>query len=85
MAHIVNAIGLLEGSLYITLKNNSILARWAAVAIILTFCGGLLTVITKSDWWSFVMTFGFIVSLWLYGLLYVSADRIVRDNNKTDE
>ena len=78
LAHIINAIGLLEGGIYIAAKDRSQLAWGAALAIALTFTGGVLTVATKADGWSLAMAFGFLLSSWLYGVLYVRADRALR-------
>ena len=47
------------------------LARWGAAAIVLTFGAGVTTLITKSNWWSYAMAVGFIVSLLVYVSLMV--------------
>jgi hypothetical protein len=47
------------------------LARGGAVLIALTFVAGALTLITKSNWWSYAMATGFIASLGLYVALLV--------------
>ena len=47
------------------------LARWGAAAIVLTFGAGVTTLITKSNWWSYAMAVGFIVSLLVYVSLLV--------------
>jgi len=73
--HIINAIGLVEGGIYIILKEKSTLSYYAAVAIIVTFCCGVLTTFTQNDIWSFAMACGFLVSSWLYGVLYIHEDR----------
>ena len=49
------------------------LARWGAAAIVLTFGAGVTTLITKSNWWSYAMAVGFIVSLLVYVSLLVQA------------
>lgn len=49
------------------------LARWAAALITLTFVAGVLTLITKSNWWSYAMATGFITSLGLYVALLVQS------------
>ena len=49
------------------------LAHWGAGAIVLTFGAGVATLITKSDWLSYTMAVGFIVSLLIYGTLLVQA------------
>jgi heme A synthase len=51
------------------------LASWGAAMIGLTFAAGVITVITKNDWWSYAMAVGFIGSLLLYGSLLVRAQR----------
>jgi hypothetical protein len=79
--HIINAIGLAEGGIYIGLRHPQRLAWWAAAVVALTFTSGILTVRTQQDAWSFAMACGFIVSAWLYGMLYVAADRKPRTIN----
>ncbi len=54
------------------------LARWGAVMSGLTFVAGVITMITKNDWWSYAMAVGFIASLLLYGTLLVQAPRPAR-------
>lgn len=78
--HILNAIGLLEGGIYIVLRQPlpRRLAWWATAATLFTLLSGILTVRTGQDIWSFAMACGFIVSAWLYGMLYVAADRKAR-------
>jgi hypothetical protein len=49
------------------------LARWGAAAIVLTFGAGVTTLITNSNWWSYAMAVGFVVSLLVYGGLVVQA------------
>ncbi len=78
IAHIVNAIGLLEGSIYIALKEQNKWAWWSVVAISVTFSAGVLTILTNQGTWSFVMAVGFLTSAWLYIVLYVGADRRIR-------
>ena len=75
VTHIINAIGLVEGGLFIALKEQSKLSWWATLAITITFCGGVMTVMTRQDAWSFVMASGFLASSWLYGMLYLAAER----------
>jgi len=83
VAHILNAIGLVEGGVYIALKERSSPSWRAAVAISVTFCGGVLAVLTGQDLWSFVMACGFLTSSWLYVVLYVHADRASRSLTKS--
>jgi len=51
------------------------LARLGAVMIGLTFVTGVITMITKNDWWSYAMAVGFITALLLYGRLLVQAQQ----------
>lgn len=83
IVHIVNAIGLVEGGLYIALRELSRLAWVAAAAMGAAFLGGVLTVLTQRDWWSFVMACGFLVSSGLYVLLYIKADRQVNATKRS--
>lgn len=76
--HILNAIGLVEGGLYIALRAPSKLAWWSAIIVTATLCSGVLTAMTGRDFWSFVMACGFLASGWLYGLLYMQADRLYK-------
>ncbi len=46
---------------------------WRAGAITVTVAAGILTTITKSNWWSYLMALGFITSLLIYGSLLVRA------------
>lgn len=55
------------------------LARWGAVLIGLTFVTGVLTLITKSNWWSYGMAIGFISSLGLYVKLLARAASPARE------
>jgi hypothetical protein len=49
------------------------LAQWGAAAIVLTFGMGIATLITSSNWWSYAMAVGFLVSLLGYVSLLVQA------------
>ena len=51
------------------------LARLGAGVIGLTFVAGVITMITKNNWWSYAMAVGFITALLLYGTLLVQAQR----------
>lgn len=76
--HIVTAIGLIEGAIYIIFKAPSRL-NWLTLGVLaLTFVSGLLTVWTGQDAWSLVMAAGFGLTGWLYGMAYVRADRVLR-------
>lgn len=77
IAHILNAIGLVEGAVYIALRQSSSLAWWTAAVIFATLCSGILAVRTGQDLWSFIMACGFLASAWLHVTLYVHADRLL--------
>jgi len=77
--HILLAAGLVANAVMVlrAARNGSSqqrqLARWGAIMIALTFAAGVLTLITKSNWWSYAMATGFISSLGLYVALLVQA------------
>jgi hypothetical protein len=77
--HAVVAIGLAAGAVLVIRaargggKRPRQLARSGAVLIGLTVVAGVMTVITKSNWWSYTMATGFIASMLLYGTLLVRA------------
>ena len=77
--HVVVAIGLLAGAVMVIRaargggKRPRQLARAGAVLIGLTVIAGVMTVITKNNWWSYTMAVGFIASMLLYGSLLVRA------------
>ena len=77
--HVVVAIGLLAGTVMVIRaargggKRPRQLARSGAVLIGLTVIAGVMTVITKNNWWSYTMAAGFIASMLLYGSLLVRA------------
>lgn len=75
VVHILNAIGLVEGGIFIGLKAPSRLAWWTTAALTIALGAGILTARTGSDVWSFVMACAFLISAWLYVMLYVQADR----------
>ena len=83
--HILNAIGLVEGGIYIALKEQSKLSWWATVALVIAFLGGILRVLTHQDMWSFVMACGFLGASWLHMMLYIQADRRLYLSQKTKE
>jgi heme A synthase len=77
--HVVAAIGLLAGAVMVIRAARDggnrprQLARSGAVLIGLTVIAGIMTVITKNNWWSYTMAAGFIASMLLYGSLLVRA------------
>lgn len=83
--HILNALGLVEGAIYVALKQRSRLAWWAAITVSIASCGGVLTMLTTQDIWSFIMACGFLISAWLYVALYIRADRTFRSRDRQAE
>lgn len=77
--HVVVAVGLLGGAVMVIRAARGgrdrprQLARSGAVLIGLTVIAGVMTVITKNNWWSYTMATGFIASVLLYGSLLVRA------------
>jgi len=77
--HVVVAIGLIAGAVMVNRAARGggdrprQLARSGGVLIALTVIAGVMTVITKNNWWSYTMAAGFIASMLLYGSLLVWA------------
>ena len=71
-ALVANAVMVVRAARNGSSRQNQ-LARWSAALITLTFVTGLLTLITKSNWWSYAMATGFIASLGLYIALLIQA------------
>ena len=77
--HVVVAIGMVAGAVMVIRAARGggdrprQLARSGAVLIGLTVIAGVMTVITKNNWWSYAMAAGFIASVLLYGSLLVRA------------
>lgn len=77
--HVVVAVGLAAGAVLVIRATRGggdrprQLARSGAVLIGLTVIAGVMTVITKNNWWSYAMAAGFIASVLLYGSLLVRA------------
>jgi len=77
--HALVAIGLVAGAVMVIRAAHSgggrprQFARSGAVLIGLTAVAGVMTAITKSNWWSYGMATGFIASMLLYGILPVRA------------
>ena len=77
--HAVVAIGLVAGAVMVITAARGggdrprQVARSGAVLIGLTAVAGVMTVITKSNWWSYGMATGFIASVLLNGTLLVRA------------
>jgi uncharacterized membrane protein len=80
--HVVVGIGLVAGAAMVIRaargggKQPRQLARSGAVLIGLTVVAGVMTVITKNNWWSYTMAAGFIASMLVYGSLLVRAQNL---------
>jgi len=77
--HVVVAIGLAFGAVMVIRAARGggnrprQLACSGAILIGLTVIAGVMTVITKNNWWSYTMAAGFIASVLLYGSLLMWA------------
>lgn len=78
-AHVLITLGLLAGAVMIIRATgrprapSRRLAIGGAIAIATTTAAGILTMTTKSNWWSYGMALGFIASLLVYGGLLMQA------------
>jgi len=74
--HVLVSIGLVVGA-FLTVRiaheltSYSRLARIGGASIGIALLAGILNLAFKSDWWSFLMSIGFISAVVCYGLLYV--------------
>jgi len=72
--HILIGLSLVAGSITAVLRaRRSIFqkfARTGLIAVAATFFSGVMTFATKSNWWSYAMSIGFIANFWIYGLLF---------------
>lgn len=79
--HVGIGIGLVAGSLMavrLARKVSAHFARDAWVGVLLitsTFTAGILTILLDNNWWSYVMSVGFLVSFLLYGAMFMYAER----------
>ena len=75
--HGIIGLGLLVGAILTVIQASKVdprlnkLATAGAVGVVLTFIAGVLTTSTKNNWWSYAMAIGFIVSFWIYAVLYL--------------
>ena len=81
-AHALIALGLLVGTTMLLRAATGLGGRWrrlataGAVAIVAAFVAGVLTLITKNNWWSYAMATGFIASVLLYRSLLIRAQSL---------
>jgi hypothetical protein len=79
-AHALIALGLLIGTVVLLRAAAGLGGRWrrlataGAIAIVVAFGAGVLTLITKNNWWSYTMAVGFIAALLAYGSLLLPAN-----------
>jgi heme A synthase len=79
--HVLIALGLLIGAVLLLRaaarldrrRRNRAIAGAAAIAV--AIAGGILTVITSNNWWSYAMAVGFIAALLAYGSLLLPSGR----------
>jgi hypothetical protein len=82
VGHVLVALGLIAGAI-LTVRaatrassHMRTQAIWGATVIAGTVTAGILTAITRNDWWSYAMALGFLVSLLIYGrLVFLPATR----------
>lgn len=79
--HVLVAIGLIVGAIRAIPQAatiggpEKILAWISAIAVLVTFAAGVLTLTSGSNWWSYLMATGAAATLVTYGILYVRALR----------
>lgn len=80
--HMLVAIGLIVGAIRIVIsaqkqeKTILTLAKVGSAAIGVAVIAGILTLATKSNWWSYLMAVGFIAGIGVYGRLYSLAEKL---------
>jgi lysylphosphatidylglycerol synthetase-like protein (DUF2156 family) len=78
-AHVLIAVGLAVGAILVIGATAGLtdqsrrLAICGSAAIAATIAAGILTMTTKSNWWSYGMALGFIAALLTYGRLLIQA------------
>ena len=85
-AHTLIAIGLVVGTVMLLRAAARLGGRWrrqaiaGAAAVAMAVAAGVLTMITKNNWWSYTMAVGFIAALLAYGGLLLPATTPVQDS-----
>lgn len=80
VAHVVIAVGIAVGAIETVRvaamsSTERALSLTAAAVVAATIGAGVLTLATKSNWWSYLMAAGFLASLLIYVALLVRASR----------
>jgi hypothetical protein len=84
-AHALIALGLVAGTVMLLRAAVRVGGRWRsqaiaeATAIAVAVAAGILTLITKSNWWSYAMAVGFIAALLASGSLLLPAATPAQD------
>jgi hypothetical protein len=85
-AHALIALGLIIGSVLLLRTAARFGGRWrrraiaGAAAIAVAVAAGILTLLTSSNWWSYIMAVGFIAALLAYGSLLLPATAPAHDS-----
>jgi uncharacterized protein (DUF58 family) len=80
------ALGLVIGTVLLLRAAARLGGRWhrqaiaGATAIAVAVAAGILTLVTKSNWWSYAMAVGFIAALLVYGSLLLPATAPTQDS-----
>jgi hypothetical protein len=81
VVHIALALGLIVGAVLTIVRAAALEPKirrqaWiGAGLVVITFAFGVMTMITNSNWWSYLMAVGFVALLVVYGRLYIQARR----------
>jgi len=79
-AHTLIALGLVLGAVMLLRATSDGRSTWrrlailGATAISVTTAAGVLTLLTKSNWWSYAMAAGFIAALLIYGSILAQSE-----------
>lgn len=79
--HALIGIGLIAGSVialriaYKEARSFTTLAWAACVSLVISFATGVMMMVAKSGWWSFIMAASFLAALLLYGAILVRAQK----------
>lgn len=85
-AHALIALGLIIGTLLLLRAAARLGGRWrrqtivGTAALAVAVAAGILTLATKSNWWSYAMAAGFIAAVLAYGSLLLPATAPAQDS-----